>query len=106
MRKFQVKGHTVTFGEILSVAPYSQEWEAHTQENAYELTTIDNLISEVAYCISKYTEDDLDNYKCLNEDYSWMPHCKAKFDYQKHQRQLKQELRELKAFHSYLKGFA
>ena len=105
MRKLQVKGQTVTIGDILSVAPYSQEWESHIQDTNYEFTNLVDMILEVAYCITKYTEDGCDNHKHMNEDYSWMPHCKAKIDYQAHQRLLKQELRELKALHSYLKGW-
>ena len=48
-----------------------------------------------------------ENYKCLNEDYSWMPEDtesqhQAKCNYRSHQRQLKQELIELNALHTYL----
>ena len=61
------------------------------------------MVSEIAYCISKYTEDGWDNYECLNEDYSWIP-LKHRKKYELHQKQLKKELRELKALHKYLKG--
>ena len=93
----------MTEEQILEKAPYSQEWESHIQDINYEFTNLGDMISEVAYCITKYTEDGFDNYECLNEDYSWMP-TKPRKEYELHQKQLRKELRELKALHKYLKG--
>ncbi len=88
--------------KILDKAPYSQEWESHIEDINYEFTTISDMVSEVAYCISKYTEDGFDNYECLNEDYSWIP-PKNRKQYESHQKQLKKELKELKNLYNYLK---
>jgi hypothetical protein len=92
-------------GSVMKEAPHSVEFSAHCYEIDFipKLETLSDLIAEVKYCISKYTEDGFDNHKYMNEDYSWMPHCKAKIDYQAYQRQLKQELRELKNLLKYYK---